>query len=134
MAKDCGKERCCLGGKICSPLLFKYVPCNLKVSAMVNLMVVMVVNLIMMEVMMVVNSGADNGNDDKQYKVINYNYYIIIYTMVTCMVFYTAFIAVKESLYVIKHSRFSQNFCFDFLGVYDIYIDNSFVNKATRWV
>ena len=92
---------------------------------------VVVVNLIMMEVMMVVNSGADNGNDDKQYKVINY---IIIYTMVTCMVFYTALIVVKESLYVIKHSRFSQNFCFDFLGVYDIYIDNSFVNKATRWV
>ena len=105
MAKDCGKERCCLGGKICSPLLFKYVPCNLKVSAMVSLMVVMVVNLIMMEVMMVVNSGADNGNDDKQYKVINY---IIIYTMVTCMVFYTAFIAVKESLYVIKQQIFTK--------------------------
>ena len=32
MAADCGKERCCLGGKFCSPYLFKYAPCNLKVS------------------------------------------------------------------------------------------------------
>ena len=30
VAADCGKERCCLGGKFCSPYLFKYAPCNLK--------------------------------------------------------------------------------------------------------
>ncbi|CAB3992431.1 Hypothetical predicted protein [Paramuricea clavata] len=30
VAVDCGKERCCLGGKYCSPYLFKYIPCNLK--------------------------------------------------------------------------------------------------------
>ena len=42
--------------------------------------------------------------------------------------------AVKESSYVIKHTQISQNFCFDFLGLYNIYIKNSFVNKVTRWV
>ena len=42
-------------------------------------------------------------------------------------------IAVMESLYVINTRRFSQIFCLDFLGLYDIYIENSFVNKVTRW-
>ena len=31
-------------------------------------------------------------------------------------------------------SAFSQNFCLDFLGLYNIDIENSFVNKVTRWV
>ena len=31
---------------------------------------------------------------------------------------------------VIKHIL--QNFCFDFLGVYNIYTENSFANKLTR--
>ncbi|XP_028398286.1 uncharacterized protein LOC114521912 [Dendronephthya gigantea] len=30
VAEDCGKKRCCLGGKYCSPFLLKYIPCNLK--------------------------------------------------------------------------------------------------------
>jgi hypothetical protein len=52
VAVDCGKERCCLGGKYCSPYLFKYIPCNLKVSW-----------IVMMNVVMVVNCDDDGGSD-----------------------------------------------------------------------
>ena len=31
-----------------------------------------------------------------------------------------------------KHSDFLENFCLDFLGLYNLYIENSFVNKLTR--
>ena len=43
-------------------------------------------------------------------------------------------IAVKESLYVIKNTWIFTNFCLKFLGLYNIYIENSFANKLTRWV
>ena len=43
--------------------------------------------------------------------------------------------AVKESLYVMKDKQESlQNFCLDFLGLYNIHIENSFVNKLTRLI
>ena len=37
-------------------------------------------------------------------------------------------IAVKESMYQKTH------FCFDFLGLHNIYIENFFVNKLISWV
>ena len=41
----------------------------------------------------------------------------------------------REGVFICdKTRRFSQNFCLDFLGLYNIYIENSFVNKVTRWV
>ena len=33
-----------------------------------------------------------------------------------------------------RHADFLQNFCLDFLGLYNTYIENSFVNNLTRWV
>ena len=42
-------------------------------------------------------------------------------------------IAAKETLYVIKHTLiFTKKFP-DFLGVCNIYIENSFANKLTKW-
>ena len=40
-----------------------------------------------------------------------------------------------KEIIAVKESRFLQNFCLDFLGLYNIYrhIKNSFVNKVTRW-
>ena len=33
-----------------------------------------------------------------------------------------------------KTRGFSQNFYLDFLGLYNIYTENSFIKKQTRWV
>ena len=42
-------------------------------------------------------------------------------------------IDVKECLYVIKHVDFHKTFALQ-NGLYNVYIDNSFVNKVTKWV
>ena len=39
---------------------------------------------------------------------------------------------VTESIYEINTCGFSQNFYLDFLGLYDIYFENSFIYKPTK--
>ena len=43
-------------------------------------------------------------------------------------------IAIKESLYLIKHTEFHKTFASIFLTYTDIYNENSLINKMTRWV